>query len=524
MPATRLQFETPQNWKPADDFDEFIAETGFLRDPDREFSRFMLDTFDWRLFAKGWILASDALAGRFKTSWQTREDVEILGVLFSEHRPKSIHDFPQGRMHNLLAPVLEVRALLPQMKLDCRTRSYRQKNKQDKTVLRLHLEFYTIHTPEREQKNLCARVFLESVRGYEKVFYEVAELLRKQPHLRVVSDHPWVKALQRVGRRPMDYSSKLELKLEPSMRADAALRIIFLRLFSIMENNEAGTVKNIDSEFLHDFRVAIRKTRALLSYSKSILPRARVDDFKREFAWLAKATGSTRDLDVHLANFEAYRKAVPVSIREDLEALYEILKKKQKEAQTELVAALASDRYESLKKRWKGFLDSPADEKPQELFGDSRVKQIADDCIWCACESIHRKGGAIGPQSAPQRLHRLRIHCKKLRYLLEFFESLYPEKPVRQAIRVLKGLQDYLGKFQDLAVQEASLREYGNAMMRTENSARSLLAMGVLVRELEKQREQLRREFDERFLEFDSRSSKKLFHSLFHATQEESSP
>ena len=36
-----------------------------------------------------------------------------------------------------------------------------------------------------------------------------------------------------------------------------------------------------------------------------------------------------------------------------------------------------------------------------------------------------RDGGAITPASPPESLHELRKRCKELRYLLEFFGSLY---------------------------------------------------------------------------------------------------
>ncbi|MGH8552536.1 MAG: CHAD domain-containing protein, partial [Methylococcales bacterium] len=413
MPASRLQFEVPKNWKPADHLDELIAQPGIVRDHDLEFSRFFLDTFDWRLFANGFMLACDALEGRFKTTWQSCDHAQILGVLFSDRIPVSIDDLPSGRMRNILVPVLEMRALLPQMRLECRTQGFRLKSKHDKTVLRLQVEFYTIKDPEREEKKLPARIFVEAVRGYDKVFHEIAGRFSEQPVLHEVSENLLVAALHRVGRRTLDYCSKLKLQLEPSMRGDSAFRIIFLRLFSILENNETGTIKDIDSEFLHDFRVAVRKTRALLVHNKDILASDAVDDFAREFAWLARATGSTRDLDVHLLNFEAYRKAVPVSIRKDLEVLHAVLKAKQKEAQSELAKVLESERYEGLKKRWKSFLDKPVDEKPQEILAHGRVKQIADDSIWRVYQTIHRKGRAIDADAVPARLHRLRIHCKR---------------------------------------------------------------------------------------------------------------
>ncbi|MGH8557230.1 MAG: CHAD domain-containing protein [Methylococcales bacterium] len=515
MSASRLQFELPKNSKPVDYLDELIAEKGFIRDCDLEFGRLFLDTFDWRLFGNGFMLMTDSLEGRFKTIWQPCDKAQVLGVLFSDRIPVFIGDLPAGKMRRILAPILEMRALLPQSKLECLQQRLRLQNKHDKTVLRLNIESYTIKDADREEKKLRSRVCLEAVRGYDKAFSEVAGLFKELLDLRPLSENLLVAALKRVGRRPLEYTSKLDLKLEPSMRIDSAVRIIFRRLFSTLENNEPGTKQNIDSEFLHDYRVAIRRTRALLDQSKEFLPDDVVENFACEFAWLAKATGATRDLDVYLLNFEAYRKTIPVSIRKDLEPLHAFLQAKQKNAQSELVKVLESDRYHRLKKQWKTFLDEAIEEKPREILADTRVKQIADDSIRRVYKSIRRKGRAIDPDAPPARLHRLRIHCKKLRYLIEFFESLYSGKQIRHSIKALKGLQDNLGNFQDLAVQEKNLRQYSTEMMESRSAARTLLAMGILVQELEKQRETVRREFMQRFEEFDSAENRTLFHSLF---------
>lgn len=524
MPASGLQFELPKNSKPIDFLDQLIADKGFIRDCDLEFTRFFLDTFDWRLFASGFVLMSDALEGRFKTTWQPSNQAGVLGVVFSDRIPMFIDDLPAGRMRRILAPVLEVRALLRQSTLECQKQRSRLENNHDKTVLRLNIESYTIKDTGRHAIKIRSRVYLEAVRGYERAFSEVARRFEEQLDLRPPSENLLVSALQRVGRRPRDYTSKLDLKLEPSMRTDASVRIIFRRLFSTLENNEPGTKQNIDSEFLHDFRVAIRRTRALLGQSKEILPIDPVEDFAREFAWLAKATGAMRDLDVQLLNFESYRQAIPVSIREDIQPLHAFLTAKQTDAQSDLVKVLESDRYRRLKKKWKTFLDRPIEEKPKEILANTRVKQIADDSIRRVYTRIRRKGRAIDSDTEPARLHRLRIQCKKLRYLIEFFESLYPGEKIRLLIKALKGLQDNLGSFQDLAVQEKKLRQTSTELMELRSPARTLLAIGVLVQELEKQREAVRREFVQRFDEFVSVQNRKLFHSLFHDEEGDFTP
>ena len=71
--------------------------------------------------------------------------------------------------------------------------------------------------------------------------------------------------------------------------------------------------------------------------------------------------------------------------------------------------------------------------------------------------------------------------CKELRYLLEFFASLYDPAIHRQAVRDLKGLQDCLGEYQDCQVQLHELRMFADQMRADRQvPATALLAMGEL--------------------------------------------
>ncbi|MCK7497847.1 MAG: CHAD domain-containing protein [Comamonadaceae bacterium] len=54
-------------------------------------------------------------------------------------------------------------------------------------------------------------------------------------------------------------------------------------------------------------------------------------------------------------------------------------------------------------------------------------------------------------------LHRLRITGKKLRYLVEFFRDLYPAAEIDLLIKAMKGIQDFLGEYQDCTVQQEHL-------------------------------------------------------------------
>ena len=57
-----------------------------------------------------------------------------------------------------------------------------------------------------------------------------------------------------------------------------------------------------------------------------------------------------------------------------------------------------------------------------------------------------------------EAVHRLRIACKRLPYLLEAFARLYDEDAIDHLIRILKRLQDAMGDFHDIGLQQDRLR------------------------------------------------------------------
>ena len=56
------------------------------------------------------------------------------------------------------------------------------------------------------------------------------------------------------------------------MPARLALRTVLLNLLDTLQANVPGTLRDIDTEFLHDLRVAVRRTRSALKLAGDVLP------------------------------------------------------------------------------------------------------------------------------------------------------------------------------------------------------------------------------------------------------------
>jgi CHAD domain-containing protein len=143
------------------------------------------------------------------------------------------------------------------------------------------------------------------------------------------------------------------------------------------------------------------------------------------------------------------------------------------------------------------------------------IAELADSRIRKVFKRVRKEGAAIYEDSPAEALHELRKDCKKLRYLIEFFQSLYPKPEIRELIKQLKILLDNLGEFQDLQVQAEALEDFGEQMLKEGAPARTLMAMGILVGQLLTRQVQAREEFFNLFNQFSSEQNVQAFNQLF---------
>jgi len=288
------------------------------------------------------------------------------------------------------------------------------------------------------------------------------------------------------ARPPSAPGARRRPDLDPEERADGALRRLLATLFEAMRSNEEGVRRAQDPEALHDYRVALRRTRTALGQVPAVFAEAQVEGFRRELAWLGEVTGSRRDYDVLLESLESYLEDLPPPMRDDISPLRRFIIEREAHEQEELVAALDSDRYRRLIRGWERFLGRRRASSPVPANAARPVRAVAGACLVKAARQVVRRAEKVGPESPAAEVHRLRIAAKKLRYLLELFRSLYPRQEAERLVRLLKGLQDVLGAHHDLATQKRSLAAFAQELAASGAApASTLLAAGYLLARLD---------------------------------------
>ena len=280
-----------------------------------------------------------------------------------------------------------------------------------------------------------------------------------------------------------------------------------------MERNEEGIVKRTDTELLHDFRIAIRRTRTVLGQLNDVFPE-NIEAFEDTFSWLGELTGPARDNDVLILEIDKFDKLRLKKLHDTLPLLKRFLQHKQDELYKPLIDALQSKEYRHFKTSWCRFLKECISQTDNNA---PVIGHVAPKKIRKLYSCIFRQGAKLKPKSPASDYHQLRKAGKKLRYLMEYFQSLYPKEDIRPLIRQIKKLQDNLGEHQDLEVHTANLTTYGREIQTQSSLSPGLLAaIEHICSRFEKRKLQLRKAFRTRFDEFSSKANKKHIKALFH--------
>lgn len=514
----RRKYIIPAGISVSDIMAALLHEFNCIVAPVRSLKRIYMDSFDWRMYRAGAVMEVESGANYSALSWRDFLSDTVISKVLIKQTPHFSWKLPPGDLRKRMEPVLEMRTLLPLVKTHNKVHGMNVVNKDEKIVVRLLIEETQLSAMYKSRHNkFPVMLYVEPVKGYSKHFQQVLCFIEQQFSIRPDKQGMARRVYEAAGLQPGDHSAKLNFQLTPDMRSDATARKILLQLFETMQSNEAGMKADLDSEFLHDYRVAVRRTRALLGQIKGVIPQPKLARFVREFSWLGEFTGPTRDMDVFILEFDAFKNGLPIPLREDINPFLDYLEKRQKNEHERLVNHLASSRYRKLISDWQVFLRSPLPKHSSLPYALRPVIGVASERIWHRVRRVFSEGEAIQADSPPEDLHELRKTCKKLRYLMEFFFSLYPQKQIGGLIKSLKLLQNQLGEYQDLHTQLASLESI-RAQMIAEGMAndRMLVAFDLILQTIDQRQEQVRQMFSMCFTSFADKQNRENFAKLFN--------
>ena len=415
-----------------------------------------LDTFDWSLMknklslryrvsnrAAGYTLKSigpieDGIARRMETEIPLDGPVDVPTVI------------PVKRIRKFVDGIVFPRNLLEQIQVRTDRRRYRVISPEGADVeLCFDTSSFSLkgfHKRRRTQK--LDELEAEILTGPETALEALSSLLSKKFKYSPSRASKFEVAIERFKITLPSKKPPERLRVRLDDRLDLAIRKVLTYQFQRFREQLPGVRLDIDTEFVHQARVATRRLRSGLRLFRDAIPKAAADYLGGELKWLGGMFGAVRDLDVFLLNLSRFKGKIerfPAKKKQVFESWIEKHRRGLLEA---LGEALGSPRYKTLERRFTRFLERPLPSRPRAPLAVKTVREVAPVLILDKFEAAIKQGATVLAKPKLKEFHRLRIQMKRLRYAGEFMAPAY-DRAVDSFIERAVEIQDCLGELQD---------------------------------------------------------------------------
>lgn len=225
--------------------------------------------------------------------------------------------------------------------------------------------------------------------------------------------------------------------------------------------HEPGARAGDDPEAVHQMRVAVRRLRSVLKIVAGAADPA-VRQVRTELKWLGGVLGDVRDLDVLIGDLRPAVSLLPEPDRRAGLRLVEVFLAERQDARQHLITALDGARYRALRQQITALADR-ADLEGQDPAAEPAEPAEPGHVLRKPYRALTRALDTLPADPDDERLHALRIHCKRLRYAAELLRPTVRKKRVATARRACRQLQEILGEHQDAVVAAERIRSVAAA-------------------------------------------------------------
>lgn len=360
-------------------------------------------------------------------------------------------EFSESPVKDKLQNLVGLRAVLPIASINLLETDFSLRNDDQKIVVKGRL------TQTMAGNKIGLYLTLQALRGYTKYYTRAEQLLK--PFIKAEISHFGLRfLLMNQDIQALEPKQSTLLFLTEDMRTEQAVRAIAIAMLDQTKLYVSGVIADTDTEFLHQFRVNVRKLRSLISLLKNALPASMLDTLKPRLTSIASKTNKLRDLDVFILTQDSYRAMLPANFESGLNELYRLIEKQRKQEKNKVARYLSSTEYRSDVAACAAELSQGS--AFQTPMASKPVLQVVKKLLLKRYHKMLAMNAVITSQSADEKIHELRIEFKKLRYLIEFFVDLLPKKRTGRIVSEIKKIQTVLGDYNDYCIQIEFLNSY----------------------------------------------------------------
>ena len=392
----------------------YLGESGYTveqLDPVRNVDTY-LDTFDWSLL-------KNKLALRFRisngTAMYTLKSIEPIEDGIAKRMETEIlldkpvdvpTRVPVKPIRKLVDGIIFPRKLLEQIQIRTDRRRYRLLSPEGAEI---ELAFDTssfslrgLHKPRRTQR--LNELEAEIRDGSEAALEALSSLLSSKFNYPASTASKFEVAIERFkitipSKKPPE---KLRVRLDD--RLDVAVQKILTYQMHRFQEQLPGVQRDIDTEFVHQARVATRRMRSALRLFRDAIPEGTAAYLRGELKWLGGMLGAIRDLDVFLLNLSRFKQQIERFPAKKKQAFENWIEKRRRAPLKALRRALESPRYKHFERRMMQFFERPLPLRPRAPLALKPVREVAPASHHREIGCRHRAGPRVTRGSETQAI------------------------------------------------------------------------------------------------------------------------
>jgi inorganic triphosphatase YgiF len=310
---------------------------------------------------------------------------------------------------------------------------------------------------------ICEAEF-ELKRGEPRILFDLARSLQQHSFGRVSITTKAERGFALLGDEPSPRRARAPVFPPDASIGQAFQSIVRVCAEQLLANQDVLFATG-NPEAVHQMRVALRRLNSGIRLFADFTETPETQALREEIRWLQGFLGPARDAEVFVSDI-LDPLAAEMGEQPGYQALAHDFAERRMTTLEAAQKALAEPRFTQLALALGGWIEGGdwqgADEPAARERLATPARAFAAAVLDRRDRRVRRALRQLGELDAEGR-HRARIRVKRLRYAIEFFAGLFPDRKARRLVATLGRLQDRLGQLNDIAVAARLLREHAEA-------------------------------------------------------------
>ncbi len=260
-----------------------------------------------------------------------------------------------------------------------------------------------------------------------------------------------IKNLKKIFRQieSLDINDNFNIKIDKKVCIYDSLRVYLYYYLHLIKKYLPLVLNQKDDEFLHQFRVNLRRIKSLMSIFKELFDLDIYQKINSSLRDAIIATNKKRDLDIFLINLNNYRE------KDDLTDFIKFLTEEQKTEEEKFIKFIKEKKMEDIIFNMEAMLNENSNFYTTRLANLPAKEYIKNTIKYLYAKTI-KTIKKLDSQTKLEKFHEARIKIKKIRYLTDIFKKY----SFKRHNKSLKRYQNIFGELNDLKNQVNIINHY----------------------------------------------------------------